>query len=94
MNNWSDARIWAQAMGFPTEVYDRRRTEINGIPCVFVDLSYKPQTRVNNYILLLPDQCLLIGFIAKKSTFKKRKEEFEQVIRTIKFDRKPAISSL
>lgn len=94
MNNWSDARIWAQAMGFPTEVYDRRRTEINGIPCVFVDLSYKPQTRVNNYILLLPDQCLLIGFIAKKSTFKKRKEEFEQVIRTIKFDRKPATSSL
>ncbi len=76
-------------LGYKTEIYEMKRITINGMPCVFIDLSHEPEkARSNNYLFMLPDKCFAITLFAKKSTFMERREQFSEIIQTIKFDTK------
>lgn len=77
-------------LGYETRIYEVRRMQINGVPCIFIDLSHEPeQSRISNYIFMRQDKCFSVAMLAKLSTFAERKEQFSSVIRTIKFDEKP-----
>ena len=59
-----------------------------GNPCIYIDLSHTPDTRINNYMVVLKDQCVAIALNAKTETFFARREQFESILSTLRFDKK------
>ena len=86
---YSMRQLFQGELGFNTELYEIRRTVVNGQKCIFVDLSHDPQKfRTNNYLFLLPDRCFAVALTAKTKNFPERQQQFAQIIRTIKFTKK------
>ena len=82
-------QLYQGELGFNTELYEIKRTVVNGQKCIFVDLSHDPKKmRTNNYLFLLPDGCFAVALTAKKQTYPQRQQQFAQIIRTIKFTKK------
>ena len=82
-------RLYQAQLGFNSEIYEIRRMTVGGRKCIFIDLSHDPKImRTHNYLFLLPGRCFTIALTAKKKTFAERREQFSQIIRTIKFIKK------
>ena len=82
-------KLFEGELGFKTEIYEIKRITIAGRKCIFVDLAHEPQKiRTNNYLFLLPDRCFAVALTAKVKTFPERREQFSQIINTIKFTKK------
>lgn len=76
-------------LGFKTVIYEVKRMTVNGRKCIFIDLSHDPKRiRTNNYLFLLPDRCFSVALTVKSKTFPERKEQFRQILRTMKFTKK------
>lgn len=84
-------QLYRGDLGFDTKVYDFRRLTLAGHPCIYIDLSHIPGTRINNYMFPLNDQCLAIALTARSDTFFERREQFLSILSTLKFkDAAPA----
>ena len=82
-------QLFQGELGFKTEIYEIRRTAVAGQKCIFIDLSHDSQkARTNNYLFLLPDRCFAVALTSKVQTFAERREQFAQIIGTIKFTKK------
>ena len=81
-------RLYKGELGFDTKIYDLKRMTLAGNPCIYIDLSHTPDTRINNYMVVLKDQCVAIALNAKTETFFARREQFESILSTLRFDKK------
>ena len=81
-------RLYKGELGFDTKIYDLKRMTLAGNPCIYIDLSHTPDTRINNYMVVLKDQCVAIALNAKAETFFARREQFESILSTLRFDKK------
>ena len=76
-------------LGFHTEIYTIKHLDFNGIPCIVLDLSHNPgRSRTCNYLFAMKERCITIALTAKHSTFQKRLQEFESVLKTLTFGKK------
>ena len=82
-------QLFQGELGFKTEIYEIKRTVVNGRKCIFIDLSHMPDiARTNNYLFLLPDRCFAVALTAKIKNFDERREQFRQIVSTVKFAKK------
>lgn len=78
-------QLFKGELGFDTKIYDFKRLTLAGRPCIFIDLSHAPGTRVNNYMFALSDKCFAIALTARQETFFERREQFQSILTTLKF---------
>ena len=78
-------QLYKGELGFDTKIYDFKRMTLAGYPCVYVDLSHIPGTRINNYLFAFKEHCLSIALSARKETFFERREQFQSILSTLKF---------
>ncbi|NLG12779.1 MAG: protein kinase [Lentisphaerae bacterium] len=78
-------QLFKGELGFDTKIYDFKRLTLAGRPCMFIDLSHAPGTRVNNYMFALSDKCFAIALTARQETFFERREQFKSILTTLKF---------
>lgn len=81
-----------QQNGVETKIHKLQRTTILGAPAIMVDATnyVSPKMaegcRVNMYMIMrTPETMIDITLTTKHETFEKRKEEFEAVLKTLKF---------
>ena len=82
-------QLFKGELGFDTKIYDFQRLTLAGRPCVFVDLSHAPGTRVNNYLFGLEDKCFAIALTAREETFFERRAQFQSIMSTLQFSDQP-----
>ena len=80
-------QLFKEELGFDTKIYDFQRITLAGHPCIFIDLTHVPGTRVNNYLFGLEDQCFAIALTAREETFFERREQFQSILSTLKFEK-------
>ena len=82
-------KLFEGELGFKTVIYEVKRMTVNGQKCIFIDLSHDPKRiRTHNYVFLLPDRCFSVALTVKSKTFPERKEQFRQILRTMRFTKK------
>ena len=75
-------------LAFKTEIYEISRVEVNGRPGIRIYLSHEPDKyRILNYVLPTGKNSVSIALTATVNTFPELREQFEQVIGTVKFEK-------
>ena len=75
-------------LAFKTEIYEISRVEVNGRPGIRIYLSHEPDKyRILNYMFPEEKSSVSIALTATVNTFPELREQFEQVIGTVKFEK-------
>ena len=83
-------QMWQVDLGFNTEIYEIRRMEKAGLPCIFIDLSHEPQKiRINNYVFILPEKSISVALTAAVKDFPGLRAKFESILTTLKIEKIP-----
>ena len=78
--------LYQGELAFKTEIYEISRVEVNGRPGIRIYLSHEPDKyRILNYVLPTGKNSVSIALTATVNTFPELREQFEQVIGTVKF---------
>ena len=78
--------LYQGELAFKTEIYEISRVEVNGRPAIRIYLSHEPDKyRILNYIFPEGKNSVSIALTATVNTFPELREQFEQVIGTVKF---------
>ncbi len=86
---FSAQQLFRGDLEYKTQIYDFKRTEFAGVPCIYIDLSHQPGViRTNNYLFLFRDRVMSIALTCKDATYQQRKAQFSSVLSTLKFDKK------
>lgn len=80
--------------GFDTKIYDYRRMILAGHPCIYIDLSHTPDTRICSYLVALKDRCVVIMLNAESKTYQVHREQLQSALYTLRFDQKDGKASL
>lgn len=76
-----------QAIDYDVEMYEVRKTTFHGFPCVYLDYSLFPDFRINGYVVDVNGRLISISLGCNKDRYARRREQFAQVLQTIKFEK-------
>ena len=76
------------AIDYDVEMYEVRKTTFQGFPCVYLDYSLYPDFRINGYVVDVNGRLISISLGCSKDRYARRREQFAQVLQTIKFEKK------
>ena len=75
------------AIDYDVEMYEVRKTTFQGFPCVYLDYSLYPDFRINGYVVDVNGRLISISLGCSKDRYARRREQFAQVLQTIKFEK-------
>lgn len=76
-----------KSLDYDVEIYDARKTAFQGFPCVYLDYSLSPNFRINGYVVDVNGRLISISLGCSKDRYAMRREQFAQVLQTIKFEK-------
>ena len=76
-----------QSLNYDVEIYDAQKTTFQGFPCVYLDYSLSPDFRINGYVVDVNGRLISISLGCNKDRYVMRREQFAQVLQTIKFEK-------
>lgn len=76
-----------QSLNYDVEIYDAQKTTFQGFPCVYLDYSLSPDFRINGYVIDVNGRLISISLGCSKDRYAMRREQFAQVLQTIKFEK-------
>jgi len=76
-----------KSLDYDVEIYDARKTTFQGFPCVYLDYSISPDFRINGYVIDVNGRLISISLGCNKDRYAMRREQFTQVLQTIKFEK-------
>ena len=77
--------LLGQQYGFDCKIFNIQKTKVAQQTSVVLDFSFKSDLHTLRYIIAFKNRSIVLNLTAKAETFQRRKQEFEQVISTIKF---------
>ena len=78
-------QLWTQQYGFDCKIFNVQKIKIAQQTSLLIDYSLKSNLRSLRYIIAFNDRSIALTLTAKAKTFQRRRQEFGQVISTIKF---------
>ena len=76
------------AINYDVEIYEVKKTTFQGYPCVYLDYSLYPHFRVIGYVVDVNGKLISISLGFNKERYAMRREQFTQVLQTVKFEKK------
>ena len=76
------------AIHYDVEIYEVKKTTFQGYPCVYLDYSLYPHFRVIGYVVDVNGRLISISLGFNKERYAMRREQFTQVLQTVKFEKK------
>ena len=76
-----------QAIDYDVDIYEVRKTTFQGFPCVYLDYSLYPDFRINGYVVDVNGRLISISLGCNKDRYAMRREQFTQVLQTVKFEK-------
>ena len=80
--------------GYDTKIHDYRRMILAGHPCIYIDLSHTPDTRICSYLVAMKDRCVVIMLNAESKTYQVHREQLQSALYTLRFDQKDGKAAL
>ena len=76
------------AINYDVEIYEVKKTTFQGYPCVYLDYSIYPHFRIIGYVVDVNGRLISISLGFNKERYDMRREQFTQVLQTVKFEKK------
>jgi len=77
-----------QAIDYDVEIYEAQKTTFQGYPCLYLDYSISPNFRIIGYVINVDGRLISISLGCNISRYAVRREQFTQVLQTVKFEKK------
>ena len=77
-----------EALGCEVDFYEVKMMSFQNYPCVYLDFSLSSEVRINKYVIDRDGRYLSITCTCRKDRYAMRRDQFVQVLRTIKFEKK------
>ncbi len=77
-----------QAVDYDVEIYEAQKTTFQGYPCLYLDYSISPNFRIIGYVINVDGRLISISLGCNMSRYAVRREQFTQVLQTVKFRKK------